>query len=193
MKKSGSKPIEISPEEFKQAAYQLIDVIANFLENIDRYKVTPGTSPKEMQRILGNAFLPEKGVSASSVLAAATELLFNQSLFNGHPKFLGYITSSPAPIGALSDLLTATVNANVGANILSPMATAIEKQTIKWLAEFINLSADYGGILVSGGNMANFTAFLAARTAKASKELKEEGLKGLQEELVLYCSKTTHT
>lgn len=193
MKKSGSKPIEISPEEFKQAAYQLIDVIVNFLENIDRYKVTPGSSPKEMQRILGNASLPEKGVSASSVLSRATELLFNHSLLNGHPKFLGYITSSPAPIGALSDLLTATVNANVGANILSPMATAIEKQTIKWLAEFINLSPDYGGILVSGGNMANFTAFLAARTAKASKELKEEGLKGLQEELVLYCPETTHT
>jgi aromatic-L-amino-acid decarboxylase len=186
-------PIEISPEEFKNAGYQLIDRIAHFLGTVDRYKVTPGASPKEMQRILGNASLPEKGVSASAILSRATELLFTHSLLNGHPKFLGYITSSPAPIGALSDLLTATINANVGANVLSPIATAIEKQTVKWLAEFINVSPDYGGVLVSGGNMANFTAFLAARTAKASKQLKEEGLKGLQEELVLYCSKTTHT
>ena len=66
-------------------------------------------------------------------------MLFNHSLLNGHPKFFGYITSSPAPIGALADLLAAAVNPNVGANILSPMATEIEKQTIKWLAEFIGV------------------------------------------------------
>jgi len=114
-------------------------------------------------------------------------------LFNGHPKFLGYITSSPTPIGALADMLASAVNPNVGANILSPTATAIEKQTVKWLAEFIGVSSGYGGILVSGGNMANFTAFLAARTAKAPKSLKEEGLINTPGEMMIYCSKTTHT
>ena len=113
-------------------------------------------------------------------------------MFNGHPKFLGYITSSAAPIGMLADLLSASVNPNVGANILSPMATEIEKQTIKWLAELIGVSPKYGGILVSGGNMANFTAFLAARTAIAPKTLKTEGLVASSSQLVVYCSKATH-
>ncbi|NCU03879.1 MAG: aminotransferase class V-fold PLP-dependent enzyme, partial [Chitinophagaceae bacterium] len=85
------------------------------------------------------------------------------------------------------------VNPNVGANILSPMATAIEKQTVKWLAEFIGVSPSYGGVLVSGGNMANFTAFLAARTAKSPKNLKTDGLAKTGADMVLYCSKTTHT
>jgi len=76
------------------------------------------------------------------------------SLLNGHPKFFGYITSSPTQIGVLADLLAAAVNQNVGANILGPMATAIEKQTVKWLAEFIGVSPTYGGVLISGGNMA---------------------------------------
>jgi aromatic-L-amino-acid decarboxylase len=60
------------------------------------------------------------------------------------------------------------------------------------LAELIGVSPTYGGVLVSGGNMANFTAFLAARTAKAPKNIKEEGLKGAKQ-LVSYCSKSTHT
>jgi aromatic-L-amino-acid/L-tryptophan decarboxylase len=107
--------------------------------------------------------------------------------------FLGYITSSPTSIGAFADLLAATVNPNLGANILSPMATAIEKQTVKWLAEFIGVSPTYGGLLVSGGNMANFTAFLAARTAKSSTNIKEYGLANSPDEMVMYCSKTTHT
>jgi glutamate/tyrosine decarboxylase-like PLP-dependent enzyme len=73
------------------------------------------------------------------------------------------------------------------------MATAIEKQTVKWLAELIGVAPTHGGILVSGGNMANFTAFLAARTAKAPKALKENGLANIDFEMVLYCAKTTHT
>ena len=72
------------------------------------------------------------------------------------------------------------------------MATAIEKQTVIWLAEFIGVSPSYGGVLVSGGNMANFTAFLAARTAKAPKTLKAEGLAKAGADMVIYCPKTTH-
>lgn len=76
--------------------------------------------------------------------------------------------------------------------IFSVRWLAIEKQTIQWLAEFIGLGPGYGGILMSGGNMANFNAFLAARTAKAPKNLKEDGLAKI-DDLVLYCSKATHT
>lgn len=186
-------PIEITEDEFKKTGYQLIDTISDFISGIDEKAVTIGESPRQIQDILGDAALPEGGTSVPELFSRASDLLLNHSLFNGHSKFLGYITSSPAPIGILADLLAAAVNPNVGANILSPMATAIEKQTIKWLAEFIGVSTTYGGILVSGGNMANFTAFLAARTAKAPKNFKEDGLRDTSGEMVLYCPKSTHT
>ena len=48
------------------------------------------------------------------------------------------------------------------------MATEIEAQTVRWIAELIGFPADAGGLLVSGGNMANFVCFLAARAAKAA-------------------------
>ncbi len=186
-------PIAISKADFRQAGYQLVDAISEFIGTIDQKPVTTAETPAQIQDILGTDTLPEIGIPLPDIISRTTDLLLNHSLLNGHPKFLGYITSSPAPIGALADLLAATVNPNVGANILSPMATAIEKQTIKWLAEFIGVSPNYGGILVSGGNMANFTAFLAARTAKAPKNLKKEGLMRMPGEMLVYCSKTTHT
>lgn len=186
-------PIEISKSEFKKIGYRLIDTISDFIDTIDQKRVTTGESPEQLQNILGTSSLPENGTSAEQLLSKASDLLLNHSLLNGHPKFLGYITSSPAPIGALADLLAASVNPNVGANILSPMATEIEKQTVKWLSEFIGVSSGYGGILVSGGNMANFTAFLAARTAKAPKKIKEEGISNIEAKLRIYCSKATHT
>lgn len=193
MAKTRTSPIEINKEEFREIGYKLIDDISDFIHSIDKKPVTLNESPSQLQKILGYSPLPENGTPATELISKSTELLLNHSLFNGHPKFLGYITSSAAPIGALADLLTAAVNPNVGAHILSPIATEIEKQTVRWLAEFIGVSPNYGGVLVSGGNMANFTAFLAARTAKAPTDLKEKGIWGSSKKLTVYCSKATHT
>ena len=52
-------------------------------------------------------------------------------------------------------------------DLLSPAATDIELQTLRWIAEFIGYPNNCGGLFVSGGNMANFVCFLAARAAKA--------------------------
>jgi glutamate/tyrosine decarboxylase-like PLP-dependent enzyme len=186
-------PIEISGQEFREIGHEVIDIISDFLDNIRNKPVTAAESSEQLQKYLGDPSLPENGTSSAELLNRTADLILNHSLLNGHPKFLGYITSSAAPIGALADLLAAAVNPNVGANILSPIATEIEKQTIKWLAEFIGVSTSYGGLLVSGGNMANFTAFLAARTAKSSGNMKEDGIAVESGKMVLYCSKKTHT
>lgn len=186
-------PVEINKEEFRKIGYQLVDTISNFIDSIGEKPVTTGETPGQIQAILGNDSIPEQGIPISELVNKTSDLLINHYLFNGHPKFFGYVTSAPTPIGALADLLASGTNPNVGANILSPMATAIEKQTVRWLAEFIGLPSTGGGVLVSGGNMANLTAFLAARTAKAPQNLKEDGLRKLDEEMVFYSSKATHT
>jgi aromatic-L-amino-acid decarboxylase len=184
--------LDIDQKKFKEIGYALIDKIADFNANIDKKPITTGENPMMIQKLISNESFPDNGTNPEILLAKASDLLMNHSLFNGHPKFMGYITASAAPIGALGDLLAATINPNVGAFTLSPMATEIEKQTIHWLCEFIGVSPNYGGILVSGGNMANFTAFLAARTNKASKSFKKEGLNS-SKKMIVYCSKATHT
>ena len=188
-----STHIDISQKDFKNIGYKLVDTIADFFATISDKPVTTGETSEQLQKLLGTDELPEKGSDAGALVSIATDLLLSHSLLNGHPKFLGYITGSPAPIGALADMLAATVNPNVGAQILSPMATEIEKQTVQWLAGFIGLPPGYGGILVSGGNMANFTGFLAGRTAKAPKHIKEDGISQSSEKMVMYCAKSTHT
>ncbi|MBU2939904.1 aminotransferase class V-fold PLP-dependent enzyme [Lacinutrix sp. C3R15] len=191
--KTRENTIAINKADFQKIGYELINTISDFFDEIPKKPITTSKTPKELQQLLEHSALPENGLEAEKLIANASKLLINNSLFNGHPKFFGYITSSAAPIGALADLLAAAINPNVGAQILSPIATEIEKQTIQWLAEFIGVSPNYGGVLVSGGNMANFTAFLAARTAKAPKDIKENGLLNTSKQLLIYCSKSTHT
>jgi aromatic-L-amino-acid/L-tryptophan decarboxylase len=115
------------------------------------------------------------------------------SLLNGHPRFFGYITSSPAPIGMLGDLLASALNANVGSWRLGPMATEIEAQTVRWIAELVGYPATGGGLLVSGGNMANIVGLLAARVA-ADWDVRAAGRGGPgARRLRVYASAETHT
>ena len=186
MKNARHTPVAMDKEEFKKLGFELVERIAGFIDSIEDSAVTTGENPQQLQPRLGPTQLPADGKPAGELLHRAADLLFNHSLLNGHPKFSGYITSSATPIGALADLLAATVNPNVGANVLSPMATEIEKQTIQWLCDFIGVRSSYGGILVSGGNMANFTGFLAGRTAKAPKNTKEDGIGGGSQKMVIY-------
>lgn len=185
--------LEMDGEEFRRLGHRLVDDIAEFLNTLRGRPVTTGEPLQSIRHLLGSDLLPEQPVPADELLAGVTPLLFDHSLFNGHPRFLGYITSSASPIGALADLLAAAVNPNVGAAILSPVASEIEAQTIRWIADLIGYPRSCGGLLVSGGNMANFVCFLAARKAKATWDLKEEGLSSNRQRMIVYVSQETHT
>src|SRR5580658_8185239 len=185
-------PLAMSSKEFRELGAQLIDRIAGFLESLPSRPVTSAESPAEVRHALAaQRTLPHQGADSAQLLHHAADLLFDHSLFNGHPRFWGYITSSAAPIGALGDLLAAAVNPNVGAWLLSPMASEIEGQTIRWIAEMLSYPVECGGLFVSGGNMANFVCFLAARQAQAGLDVRAKGMDGTR--LRAYCSKETHT
>jgi len=185
-------PLDMSAPEFRAAGHDLIDRIADWLERLPNGAIMRDESPGAVRRALDSErTLPEQGGDAGALLGEAAQLLFQHSLFNGHPRFLGYITSSPAPIGALADLLAAAVNQNAAWWRLSPVATEIEAQTVRWLAELTGFPADGDGLLVSGGNMANFVCFLAARAAKAG-DVRKGGLRSVAP-MFVYASTETHT
>jgi aromatic-L-amino-acid/L-tryptophan decarboxylase len=189
-----SAAVELDWEEFRRLGYATVDAIAEFLRTIDERPVTPGESPTQIRRALGGDGVPEHGTPPEVALADAVRLVFEHSAFNGHPRFFGYITSSAAPIGALGDLVGAAANPNVGGFPLSPLATELEAQTIRWIAELLGYPADCGGLLVSGGNMANFVGLLAARAARAPWPVRTEGLAAAgAPPLRVYCSAETHT
>ncbi len=186
-------PINLSGEDFRKLGHALVDRIAEFYDSLPERPVTRAPTPQEVRSLLGDTALPEDGTDAAKLLDRIAPLLFRESLHNGHPKFLGYITSSAAPLGALGDLLAAAINSNVGAWDLSPVASEIERQTIRWIAEFIGYPTDCGGIMVSGGNMANLIGFYAARKAKTKWEIRETGLYAENKPLAVYASDATHT
>ena len=185
-------PIEMNSDEFRKAGYKMVDEIATFLDGLPDRPVTTGEQPQQIRKHLPEDTIPAEGTVAIQLLTETSKLLFDHSLFNGHPRFWGYITASAAPIGALADMLAATVNPNIGGYNLSPMATEIERQVLRWIADFVGYNINCGGIFVSGGNMANFVCFLAARRAKLNESIREQGLPKYLKYLI-YCPEGTHT
>jgi aromatic-L-amino-acid/L-tryptophan decarboxylase len=187
-------PLELAPDEFRRLGHELVDRIADFFGTLRERPLTSGETPAQVRALLGRGPMPERGTAPAALLAETVPLLLEHSLFNGHPRFMGYITSSPAPLGILADLLAAAVNPNVGGWELAPVASEIEAQTVRWVAELVGYPADCGGLLVSGGNMANFVCFLAGRRAMLGESARADGLvTGTEGRLRVYASAATHT
>jgi len=188
-------PLAMHPEEFRRVGHALVDTVASFLGSLPARPVTRAESPTAIRALLGaTRSLPDAGAEAEGLVRAAADVLFEHSLFNGHPRFFGYITASPAPIGILGDFLAAAVNANVGAWQLAPVASEIEAQAIRWVAELIGYPTDGSGVFVSGGNMANIVGFFAARAAAVEWDVRKEGLTAPAAlPLRVYASAETHT
>jgi hypothetical protein len=96
--KSRTAPIEMAPGDFRALGHELVDLLADWLAKMPHGLVTRDESVADIRRVLrSERGLPDAGEGAAQVLREATNLLFEHSLFNGHPRFFGYITSSPAP------------------------------------------------------------------------------------------------
>ncbi|HUF31138.1 MAG TPA: aspartate aminotransferase family protein [Gemmatimonadaceae bacterium] len=187
-----SSPLDLPPERFRALGHDLVDQMAELLEQMPTGPVRQGAGLTDVREALGRGSVPREGIEPGALLDETVELLRGHSLYNGHPRFFGFITSSAAPIGALAELIAATINQNVGGYSLSPMATEIEAQTVRWIAELVGMPKGSSGVLVSGGNMANIAGVWAARAHMLGGDVRARGIRDLPP-LRIYASAATHT
>jgi aromatic-L-amino-acid decarboxylase len=184
---------DMTAAEFRTLGHKVVDQIAGFYDSLPARPLTSACAPEEIRELLGTGGMPEEGKAAGAIFDEIAPLLFEHSLHNGHPQFLGYISAAGAPIGAMADLLAAAVNPNLAKWELSPVASEVEAQTLRWIAEFLGYPADSGGIMVSGGNMANLHAFIVARHVATNGNIRKHGIYGEARKLTVYASTETHT
>jgi aromatic-L-amino-acid decarboxylase len=82
------------------------------------------------------------------------------------------------------------INQNVGGWRLSPGATELELYLTSWFAERFGLPPGAGGLVLSGGSMANFVGLKVARDRALGLESRESGIGGAR--LTSYTSKEVH-
>lgn len=111
------------------------------------------------------------------------------NLPNMHPRFWAWVQGGGTPFGMLADMLASGMNTNVSIGDHIPMY--VEKQVIEWSKEMMGFPAAASGLLVSGASLANITALVVARN-HFNNTIRQKGLQGTQQQLIVYGSAETH-
>src|SRR5437588_7930736 len=135
--------------------------------------------------------VPDAPLSEDELVNHIRTLWFEYSMYPAHPRFSAYITAAGTAPGAVADLAAAAMNQNLGAWRLSPGASEIELALTRWFADQFGLPDTAGGIIVTGGAMANFVALKAARDAKSGWDMRRKGLQ-TGPPLAIYASEEVH-
>ncbi|MFO0637339.1 MAG: pyridoxal-dependent decarboxylase [Nannocystaceae bacterium] len=79
------------------------------------------------------------------------------------PGYLAYVPGGGIPSAALADLLACLLNRFTGLTTAAPALCRLEADVLQWLAREFGLPAGAGGLLTSGGSLANLSALVTAR------------------------------
>lgn len=163
------------PESFRELGHRLIDRLAGYLARstggADDLPVLPWATPERMAEAWPSNFPEGPGADALELLGRYVA----QSIHIHHPRFAGHQVGPALPLAALADLVASLVNNSNAIHEMSPAGTAMERSVIRWMADALGFPPEAGGVLTSGGSLANLTALLAARQAKAGDDAWTEG------------------
>src|SRR5215212_8138258 len=165
-----------------------------YLSEPEALPVFPETSAEGLAHLFGGG-LPGEGTGLEALTRACAEV-FRQSRQNGHPRMFGYVASPATPVGAFASLAAAALNSNVTSWRSAPGPTQVERTAVRWLAELIGFKAGglnetCGGLLTSGGSMANLNALFVAHRASA-RDASRKGLWGARAPATVYASDQVH-
>jgi aromatic-L-amino-acid decarboxylase len=184
----------MSPQEFRHAAEQVVERIAAFLQEPERWRVLPAIRPGSVRRALP-ASPPAAGEDFEGLLADFDRLIMPSTTHWNHPGFMAYFATTGSAPGILAESLIAMLNVNAMLWRTGPAATELEEVTLDWLRQMIGLPKEFDGVINDTASSSTLYALAAAREFQADLRLREEGLAGRPEvpRLRVYCSAEAHS
>src|ERR687892_431193 len=158
--------LDWSPQRAEALGIRMVEVWRDFLASLPDRPVSPGLSADRVRDAVTMP-VPDDPLPDPMLLEHVRSVV-DHSMYPGHPAFMAYITGAGTVPGAAADFIAAALNQNLGGWRLSPGATEIEVHLLHWSAERFGLPGERaGGLMPSGGAMANFTALRPPRDRHA--------------------------
>lgn len=180
------------PDQHDEATQLLANFSARYHANLAQRPVYPDIDRPAL-RALMQAPLPQAGTSLQALFDELEQVIVANSTHTAHPRFLPYVQPSPNALSPYADHVAAVLNQNCNLWHLSPAANAVEQAVLRWFAELFGFPATAGGIITSGGSMANLVALTAARDHALGDSARRQGLQGRGAALTVYTSEEAHS
>ncbi len=185
----------MSPEQFRKEGKKVIDWIADYYENIEKYPVLSQVKPGEIKASLPES-APKKGESLNEMMRDIDEKIMPGITHWQSPNFHAYFPANTSFPAILGDLISSGLGVQGMIWATSPAATELETRVLDWLAEMMGIPEKFkststgGGVIQDTASTSALTAVIAARE-RATKF--QSNKKGNQQKLVAYISTQTHS
>lgn len=180
-------------EEFRKSGHQLIDWIADYLNDIEKYPPLSQVNPGDILKRIPES-PPQKGEDIENVLKDVDKILMDGITHWNHPGFMAYFNSTSSGPGILAELLTAGLGINGMLWKTSPVFTELERAMMNWFRQMIGLPENYWGIIYDTASTSSMHAIASARE-QLNLGFREKGMTGREEipKLRMYCSEHAHS
>lgn len=182
----------MTPEEFRQYGYKIIDWIADYRENLSDKRVMSDVEPSQISKQLPSN-PPNEAESFEQILSDLNKIVFPGITHWNHPSFFAYFPSNATLVSVLGELLSAGLGVQGMSWQTSPAATELEEVVMDWLRQMIGLSESFVGVIQDTASTATLVALLCAREKSSNYSQNQAGLQGEDSPLIVYSSEQSHS
>ncbi|XP_044265618.1 histidine decarboxylase isoform X1 [Tribolium madens] len=189
--------------EYRIRGKELVDYIADYLEDIRERRVFPDKKPGFLRDLIPDS-APVEGETWPRIFADIENVIMPGVTHWQSPHMHAYfpaLTSYPSMLG---EMLSNAINCVGFTWASSPAATELEMIVMNWLGKMIGLPEDFlhrkngsgGGVIQTTASEATLISLLAGRwqAIKKYKELYPDAENGeINSKLVAYCSDQAHS
>ncbi len=153
----------MSVEEMRRLGHRIVDlVIERHLARTAEPAILTG-DPADLMARLGGP-LPEDPMDPDASIDLLTEVALAHQQHGDHPRYFARVPGPSSFAGILGEWLGTGFNTIASSWGGGSGPATVEMVSIRWLSQMIGLPERTEGVLVSGGSLANLTAFSVARS-----------------------------
>lgn len=166
---------DMSPEEFRRNGHRVIEWIADYLAETEKWPVLSRCVPGDTKAQVPSC-PPQSADSMDAILDDFERIIVPGITHWNHPGFFAYFSITGSAPGILGELLCSALNVNAMLWKTSPSATELEEVSLDWLRQLLGLPDDFWGIIYDTASTSTLHALAAAREAVPGLNAREQGL-----------------
>lgn len=181
----------MTPEEFRKHAHELVDWMADYMENVEKYPVKSPVKPGDIFNRLPDD--PPLNPESFNILMKDFEEIIMPGITHWQsPNFFAYFPANTSPPSVLAEMIISTLSAQCMIWETSPAAAELEEKMMIWLRDLIQLPPEFEGVIQDTASTSTLAAILTAREKTTDFQINNDGAENAGT-LRVYCSEQTHS
>jgi len=181
----------MTADEFRKHAHDLVEWMAGYMENVERYPVKSSVAPGDIFSKIPEA-PPPYSEPFESLMSDFDKIIMPGITHWQSPNFFAYFPANSSPPSVLAEMLIATLGTQCMIWETSPAAAELEEKMMIWLRDLIGLPSEFEGVIQDTASTATLAAIITAREKQSNFSIGNNGARNAGT-YKIYCSEQAHS